>query len=93
MKSNKAKKKRGKWLDFKPCDPSGRAAAVYVRISRDDAGAKDPKEAKESAKVQRTKCEKFASEQGWTTKLYQDINLSGFDDEEGRPSWDAPPVV
>lgn len=85
MKSSKVKKKRGKWLDFKPCDPAGKVAAVYVRISRDDAGAKDPKQAKESAKVQRTKCEKYANEQGWTTKLYQDINLSGFDDEDGRP--------
>ena len=85
MSKNKAKKRRGKWLDFKPCDPTGKVAAIYVRISRDDAGAKNPLEAKESARVQRAKCEKYALDHGWETKLYQDINLSGFDDNEGRP--------
>ena len=87
MKNNgKAKKKRGIWQTFKPCDPAGRAAAIYVRISRDDAGAKDPREAKESARVQQAKCEAYAKERGWGTRLYQDINLSGFDDE-GRPDF------
>ena len=81
----KGKKKRGIWQDFRPCDPAGKSAAIYVRISRDDAGAKDPREAKESARVQRTQCERYAQEHGWETKLYQDINLSGFDDNEGRP--------
>lgn len=82
----KGKKKRGIWQDFKPCDPAGKSAAVYIRISRDDAGAKNPKEAKESARVQQSKCEAFARERGWAVRLYQDINLSGFDDE-GRPDF------
>ncbi len=86
MDMKKGKKKRGIWQDFRPCDPEGKASAVYIRISRDDAGAKNPKEAKESARVQQSKCEAYAKERGWAVRLYQDINLSGFDDE-GRPDF------
>lgn len=86
MKTNKAKKKRGIWQTFKPCDPASKAAGIYIRISRDDAGAKDPREAKESARVQQAKCEAYAKERKWDVRLYQDINLSGFDDE-GRPDF------
>lgn len=81
----KAKGKRGNWDELVQTDTAGKVAAVYCRVSRDDAATPDAQ--RQSIDTQKRLALELAAKNGWATTVYSDSNLSGFSDEINRPAF------
>jgi len=75
-------------MAFVPCDPTGKVAALYVRVSQDEEVKTSlGKVRRASVKTQMDDLKAHAKAHGWDYAVYdEDCNISGYEDELARPS-------